>query len=305
MVKTGVFKKIAALTAALTIVGSFAVSASAVKVNTTTTYVQGDKNKVTVTAAVTEVGGAYEVTYYATNSSGNVVHADQDTANASGAVTFTYVTDTANLRNNAKIGYTGATTAATDSITGYKITVTDGGILKVPSEDIVGTHTLDYVVPTGKVVTGVTATGATATYVSNTAKLITVALSNVTSDVVITVQTQDAALAATGSHTDSGAVKTASERKISVLANVANATEYGVIISASAIDTTATTLPGAGVYAAQGKSDDGYFAVQLIDEGTDGAGALIQSGVAYNTAVYYKNANGTYTIVAGETVTAQ
>ena len=112
MVKTGVFKKIAALTAAVTLVGSFAVGASAVGISTTTTYVQGSENqKVAVTATVTDAGSEVEVTYYATNSSGDVVYVDQDTASTAGSATFNYVTAAANLKSDVKVGYTGATAA--------------------------------------------------------------------------------------------------------------------------------------------------------------------------------------------------
>ena len=59
----------------------------------------------------------------------------------------------------------------------------------------------------------------------------------------------------------------------------------------------------AGVYEAKGKNADGYFAVQLIDNG-EGDDALIKVGTAYNTAIYFQNPNTLkYTIVAGNAVT--
>lgn len=324
MVKTGVFKKIAALTAAVTLVGSFAVGASAVGISTTTTYVQGSENqKVAVTATVTDAGSEVEVTYYATNSSGDVVYVDQDTASTAGSATFNYVTAAANLKSDVKVGYTGATAATPSDVTGYTITCGDKSSV-VPTENEGGTFTFAYAMPDGKALDTVTSDGATVVSASYSNGTLTVVLSAVTKDTTLNVVVKDATvLNPTGSYIQGAAIvsdgktdeytteegssdvtSVAGDRKLSVIGQVKDSDVYGIIVSEAAITAgNVTELPSEGVYQAKGKNADGYFAVQLIDTATESA-EFIKAGTPYYTAIYYKTESG-YTIVANtDTVTA-
>ena len=319
MVKTGVFKKIAALTAAVTLVGSFAVGASAVGISTTTTYVQGSENqKVAVTATVTDAGSEVEVTYYATNSSGDVVYVDQDTASTAGSATFNYVTAAANLKSDVKVGYTGATEATPSDVTGYTITCGDKSSV-VPTENEGGTFTFAYAMPDGKALDTVTSDDATVVSASYSNGTLTVVLGAVTKDTTLNVVLKDATvLNPTGSYIQGAAIvsdgindevtegsgdvtSAAGNRKLSVIGQVKDSDVYGIIVSEEAItDGNVTELPSEGVYQAKGKNADGYFAVQLIDTATENAD-FIKAGTPYYTAIYYATESGGYTIVANTT----
>lgn len=324
MVKTGVFKKIAALTAAVTLVGSFAVGASAVGISTTTTYVQGSENqKVAVTATVTDAGSEVEVTYYATNSSGDVVYVDQDTASTAGSATFNYVTATANLKSDVKVGYTGAAAATPSDVTGYTITCGDKSSV-VPTENEGGTFTFAYAMPDGKALDKVESADATVVEASYSNSTITVVLGAVTKDTTLNVVVKDATVSnPTGSYIQGAAIvsdgktdeytteeassdvtSVAGDRKLSVIGQVKDSEVYGIIVSENAITAgNVTNLPSEGVYQAKGKNADGYFAVQLIDTATENAD-FIKAGTPYYTAIYYATESG-YTIVANtNTVTA-
>ena len=324
MVKTGVFKKIAALTAAVTLVGSFAVGASAVGISTTTTYVQGSENqKVAVTATVTDAGSEVEVTYYATNSSGDVVYVDQDTASTAGSATFNYVTAAANLKSDVKVGYTGAAAATPSDVTGYTITCGDKSSV-VPTENEGGTFTFAYAMPDGKALDKVESADATVVEASYSNSTITVVLGAVTKDTTLNVVVKDATvLNPTGSYIQGAAIvsdgktdeytteeassdvtSVAGDRKLSVIGQVKDSDAYAIIVSENAITAgNVTNLPSEGVYQAKGKNADGYFAVQLIDTATENAD-FIKAGTPYYTAIYYATESG-YTIVANtNTVTA-
>lgn len=324
MVKTGVFKKIAALTAAVTLVGSFAVGASAVGISTTTTYVQGSENqKVAVTATVTDAGSEVEVTYYATNSSGDVVYVDQDTASTAGSATFNYVTAAANLKSDVKVGYTGATAATPSDVTGYTITCGDKSSV-VPTTNEGGTFTFAYAMPDGKALDTVTSDDATVVSASYSNGTLTVVLGAVIKDTTLNVVVKDATvLNPTGSYIQGAAIvsdgktdeytteegssdvtSAAGNRKLSVIGQVKDSDVYGIIVSEAAITAgNVTELPSEGVYQAKGKNADGYFAVQLIDTATENAD-FIKAGTPYYTAIYYATESG-YTIVANtDTVTA-
>ena len=325
MVKFGALKKIAALTAAIAMVLSFAICAGAVNVETTTQYVEGDVTKVNVIANVSGLGEALYVTYYATNDDGDV-YIDQENV-VDGAATFDYVTAATNLNSNVKVGYTAGTAAEETVIDGYAVTVTDGtatpAVIPTNSDSTV---VLAYNVGATNEVTGVSATGATAELVTYDATSVTVNLTNVEGDVAITVTTQPLAnVDAEGEFVSAGAVVSngandaiyddegnmmgaegeayradEGDRKLTVLAKVLNSNEYGVIITKDTIEAgPVDSIDGIdGVYAAKGTNATGHFAVQLIDNGADEDGALIQSGVGYNTYVYYKTVDG-YMVVAG------
>ena len=335
MVKTGVFKKIAALTAAVAMVGAFAASASAVKVETTTQYLADSNNaKVNVVANVSDLGGAVEVTYYATKTvdvtaedgtvtqQTDVVYVDQTTAKTDGTATFDYVTDATDLKSDVKVGYTNASKAEDATVPGYTISVDGITAVTVPTKEINGAHVLAYTLADGKVFKEVTAEGATVVEAGYAEGKLTVVLADATGDVALTVVADNAIVQpdAKGTFVDSAAIISdgkadykgeedvnaeAGDRKVTVIAQVSESADYGIIVSADAIKAgVVDTLP-AGAYAARSKNDAGYFAVQVIDNGEDVDGALFQSGKAYNTAIYYKNANtGKYTIVVGNAVEA-
>ncbi len=321
MVKSGVFKKIAALTAAVTLVGSFAVGASAVSITTTTSYVTGsDNQKVSVSANVTGAGSGVEVTYYATKGD-TVVYVDQDTASSAGAVTFDYVTAASNLKSGVKVGYTGATTAEATDITGYTITCGSNSTI-VPTNNTGGTFTFPYTMPDGQALNTVTSSGAAVTTSSYSNGNITVVLGNVTADTTLTVTTKDAVVlnpageyiqgaAVVSKGTDdkveegnaSDASSSAGDRKLSVIGKVADTEEYGIIVSETAISSgSVDNLPSDGVYQAKGKNESGFFAVQLIDTASTNA-ELVKAGTAYYTAIYYKNANTNKYVIAANTNT--
>ena len=321
MVKKGLLRKIAALTAALAMIGSFAVCASAVNVSTTTQYVTGNEAKVNVIANVSGLDGADYVTYYATKG-GTPVYVDQKEV-SSGAARFEYVTAATNLNGDVKVGYTDGDAAENANIDGYIVKINGTNVDVIPTLPASQTVVLDYNVGEGKDV-AVNAEGATAAYIDHDADSITVTLSAFTAKTVeITATITDKEnLNATGSFIASGAVVVgnyfdkvngedyavnAGARKVTVLAKVTGSNDYGVIISKTAITTgeKIAALPTGAFYKAVDNDANGYFAVQVIDEGADTAeDALIQSGVSYNTAVYYKTADG-YTVVAGNAVTAQ
>ncbi len=317
MVKTGVFKKIAALTAALAVVGSFAISASAeVGVRTTTTYYGEGQTKVSVTAQVTGAGAGNEVTYYVYDGS-NPLYVNQDTADNTGAVTFNYVTDAANLKSDVKIGQTGATEAKPSTVNGFTVTL-DTASVKIPTEET--TCSIAYELDDTKKITSVEADGATVSAFEHAdGKLAVTFSAKLTSDVTLTVNTElKENIVSSGSVVDAAAIVsdgTADEvegtagdvaaakgnRKISVLARVEGTDDCGIIFSATPIDTDATALPGTGVYAAKGKAQSGHFAVQLIDSSDNGA--WIAADTEYHVAVYYR-VNGGYKIIDAGTVEA-
>ena len=328
MAKNGVFKKIAALTAAVAMMASFALCASAASVQTTTQYVNGTQ-EINVIASVSGVGGGAEVTYYATNGT-NKVYIDQTTASDEGEAEFNYVTNATNLvTSEVLVGYTGATAAIPDddNLPGYTITGTGITAHNVPTENINGTHVLDYALEAGKIVKGVAATGATVSNAIYADGKLTVTLAGATGDVVLNVTTEDAAthyygiqfldaalIVSDGTqdeivegdqnadvHANNG------DRKLSVLAAVTDAEEFGILVSTEEIKDSVVVgeLDENIAFKALGANDSGYFAVQLIDTDADGSDALLQTGVDYYTAVYYKHpATNTYYITAGETVQA-
>lgn len=324
MVKTGVLKKLAALTSAVALMGSFAAMAGAVDITTTTSYVADSQNqKVEVAVNVTGIGGELEVTYYATNADSEVVYVDQTTANASGAATFNYVTGAENLKSSVKVGYTDAEAAEEADVTGYTITCGEESAV-VPTTNEGGTFTFPYTMPEGNKLDSVTSEDITVTDASYSEGTLTVVLPAVTKNVTLTVNTSGSTVTnPSGEYVDGAAIisdgntdpieeeqyedavsSEAGDRKVSVIGKVLDSEEYGVIISASEITAgNVSDLPSEGVYEAKGKNDSGYFAVQVIDNGAEGD-ELFDAEATYYTAVYYKTSTG-YTIVAGENVSFQ
>lgn len=339
MVKT--FRKLAALTAAVALVASFAVCASAaVTVNTTSTYLDADTVSVsaTVTGTEGELANGAQVTYYATNAAADatagVVHIDQAPA-TDGSAQFNFKTDADYLRSAVKIGYTGASAAVDSIIPGiFTLTVTDGDANTVSTyisenTDPNKTYEVNYTPAEGKQVSALTVAGGTATIVSAADGKLVFTLSGlpaVSGNIVVTVtETEIQVSTATGRVVAAGGIIAGANsndklddgseiaegfkaaegnRKLTVIAEVIGegVTEYGVIVAEN-IDDSATTLPDARVYAAKGKADNGMFAVQLIDTENDLEVAnFIVPGVEYETAVYFKVGN-VYKIVKGDSVT--
>lgn len=273
MVKNGMFKKVAALTATVTMVGSFAVAvgaeettgtatATAPQVTTTTTYTAGSNNaKVTVTANVANVENGAQVTYYATKGS-DIVYVDQTEAGTNGAAAFEYVTAATNLMSNVKVGYTGATAAVDDKVNGYTITL-GSTVQTVPTEKNGGTYTFPYTMPEGKQLKDVTAkAGESDTVVEvvtsseyNNGSL-TVVLNGLYCDITLTVETEEkivlnpsgeyvkgAAVISNGKTdeytsqepTNVDVVSSVGDRKLTVIGKVVDSKDYGILISETAI----------------------------------------------------------------------
>lgn len=208
MVKT--FRKLAALTAAVALVASFAVCASAeVTVNTTTAYVDADTVSVsaTVTGTEGELADGVQVTYYATNAKADatatagIVHIDQAPA-TNGSAVFNFKTDADYLSSSVKVSYTGANAAVGSIIPGiFNLTVTDGtaNVVSTPiaeGTDPNKTYTAAYTPAEGKYVSALAVTGGTATIVKASAGSLTFTLSGlpaVAGDIVITVTEADIA----------------------------------------------------------------------------------------------------------------
>lgn len=319
MAKT--FKRIAALAMAIALVVCFAVSASAISVATTTQYVAGDESKVNVTVNVTDGGDAAYVTYYATKDS-TPVFIDQEALDG-GNATIQYQTAATNLKGSVIVGYTDG--AATNwSINGY--TVSAGAYTVTPSvipndKDTTATVKIAYTASENKKFEKVEPTNATVTSATEAADgTITVVLANVTGDVTLTVKEQAAtAPDAKVTYIDGAAIKVGEDnlgedpantavkgnRKLTVIGQfTGNAKEYGVAISSTEAITKAN-IAAAEKYAALGKNTNGVFAVQLIDEGEDVVGAVIQSGVNYYAAIYAELENGDYVITASDVITVE
>ena len=329
MVKTGVFKKIAALTAAVAMMASFALCASAAEVHTTTQYVEGsNKQEINVIASVSELGGPVEVTYYATNGAKNV-YIDQKTASEDGTVSFDYVTDTTDLLSSSvSVGYTDAPAALPDGVPGYTISGEGIEAINVPTEDIDGTHVLNYTLASGKNFVRVESEDATVSSSEYADGKITVVLADAEGNVTLNVVTEqaqtifpevefvDAAFIVSGGARNDVAAEdagkdvhaSAGDRKMTVLAKVTEATEFGILVSTSEIAAGEfAALPAeADSYQALGRNaETGYFAVQLIDTSVDFTEeeTWLTAEAQYYTAVYYKHPEtNKYTVVAGEMV---
>jgi len=315
MAKTGVLKKVAALTAAFALVGSFAVSASAaVGVETTTTY-GSDASKINVSVNVTGVANGTMVTYYATNPNStlenNVVYVNQTTAKD--GADFTFTTNASYLEGTAVLaGADGEDKPASGAISGRAVNVTGDGITATATKSVPnGAATGTIVVPcTASVVANavVTSENATVTAFTLSGGNLTISLRNITGTDAIAVKVEAANVAdVSAQHIDSAATNGAANEteagngKITVLAKVAgNVQEFGILTSTSAIaDGTASDLSAYNAYKALGRNATGHFAVQLIGDASETS--IVKLGTTYNTAVYYKVA-GTYYIVAGEAV---
>lgn len=328
MVKTGVFKKIFALTAAITLISSFAVGVSAApSITSTTTAYNTDNGLMKVTVNVDGIEGAttetpVQVTYYATNSNATdtngVVYIDQNEVTSGTTTAFNFVAGVGYLQSDVKVAQTGGTEPATGVITGRKITFGSQDVY-VPTEATSATVTFVYA-PTNlyeldsvSVETG-TATVSTAETNDDT---LTVTLTGISGSGSIELKVTekavqyesrpeiiDAAIIAPGGSW--GDCYSSGDRVISVLGKAINAAyglEYGVIISKSSLNSLRdnevsmselTSSADVGVYKAQGKSDKDYFAVMVVDqESNESENAVIKTGTTYYVAVYCQTKAGT------------
>lgn len=118
-----------ALTVAL-LVSSAVVSFAAPTYTTTTTYL--NQNTIEVTSTASGLSEGDMATYVAYNNEGfneaNAVYIDQATANGTDDVTFTYQTDSDNVKATVKFGGSKETSAQDATIEGYKVNITVDGV---------------------------------------------------------------------------------------------------------------------------------------------------------------------------------
>lgn len=322
-------KKIAALVTAIALVVCFAVSASAINVVTTTTYVTGDESLVTVDVAVTDLADGDEyVTYYATDDDGDPVHIDQ-AAKTGTTATFQFRTEATNLNSSVLIGRTSAD-ATEEEITGRTITWSvDGG---TTNTETIATEAENFVIKnyapaSGKEFDCVKLNNVEVDTEPASGN-ITVPLADFVegqSDVIVIYEkdaesgaptvsvnlvekafiTVDAENAANGDNTLVEA--TEGNRKLTVIGRVTGTpvdADFGIIISDTEI--TATTMTAAdfatatenkNTFKALEKNANGVFAVQLIDTSEVGSGnEFVTEGL--HAAVYVKVAADEYAISA-------
>ena len=330
MVKIQTLKKIAALATAIALVVCFAVSASAdVLVTTRTSYNANNPAEIDVNVTVSGLGSAAYATYYATNksNSSDVAYIGQE-AVVEGTATFSFRVDEADLEGAVKVGYTGATSAASAVIEGRSIKLNGNEIALIPNNEASKALNITYPCDAGQTVTDVTATNAvvSAFDYNDETEALSVTLTSFTDndeDIVIAVtkgaQAPEVA-ASTASVANVGAlVATADskvdvvedegeidistnegDRKLTVVGRVTDATQYGIVIMANSADDAlfgksyteaefATTFAN-GIYQAK-LNDNGLFAVQIIDQSDDADAVVIKAGTDYKVAVYaYDNA---------------
>lgn len=305
-------RKIMALVMAIALVVCFAVSASAIpEVIPTTTYVNGEAS---VVVNVTNAGENANVTYYATKNDAPVF-VDQKQANAAGATSFEFVTALTNVGSTVKVGYTGSETAVTDEIDDvakYTIKYGETEVGWVYVGETAKTVTFDYAAPAHHSLKSVSATNADAVGELGDGT-ITVTLTNIVGEVVITIETEDkeidgyvakisiadAAAIVVKEDAEDAKVKDendefvedeeiiasvnadkAGDRKLTVCGKVESEYQkYGIIVST---DSIATENLREADFTAKYADDERYeaktvaggrFAVQLIDTSAEGDAA--------------------------------
>ena len=256
MVKT--FRKIAALTAAIALVASFAVCASALTVNPTTVY-SGDDILVTTVVSGEELTEGTQVTYYAENASaaatGGIVYIDQKPAVA-GRAEFSFVTDAAYVGNAFKVSYTGAPAATPgeipEGVRTYNVVVSgNGGSASAAIADNAnpnGTYTVAYTPATGYYVSDLTVTGGVATLVRSTANSLTFTLtladpSEVNADIAITAtETAITAGEETGSVVQAGFIVAGADSNDKVVDEDGNKSDLDAAFQAAEGDRKVTII---------------------------------------------------------------
>lgn len=294
MAKIGIFKKIAALATAIAIVVCFAVTAGAVDVSTTTSYVDGNDGDILVEVTISgdEIVDK-SVSYYAYNDEGPVF-IDQ-IEDGSNEIFFDYVTENANLNSTVKVGYTGASAAETAVVDGDQVTWGDAAPQYIPTAATEAT--VRFATEATKVVGTPTVTGADFAadpYIS--AGFLTVVLENISADqgdVALTIETEteatveiiDAAFVICAGANDTGkygAVTSAGDRKLTAIGKAKGAKVYGIIVSATADYTDDNKFQAiANNGTMDGITANGYFAVQLIDDVSDGGATFLPEDAYY------------------------
>lgn len=182
-------KKIFALVAAVVLVVCFAVTVSAANVSTTTTYVAGAPANVSVTVSgVTENNN---VTYYATNSEGEIFVDQKKVEVGATSVEFNYETDIANVGSAVKVGYTGANAEEGTILDADKYAIKyDGATLASVYPGEGATVTINYTPAAYTTVTSVTANGVALDVWAFDNNVITATVANVIADVELAVVTE-------------------------------------------------------------------------------------------------------------------
>lgn len=274
MAKIGIFKKVAALATAIAIVLCFALTAGAVSVTTTTSYVDGAEGDILVEVTIQgEEIVDKSVSYYAYTSEGSPVYIDQ-IEEGSEEIFFDYVTDDANLNSAVKVGYTGASAATPSQIDGNTVTWGEA-VAYIPTEATEATVTFE---TEATDVLSYDAEGADIVSIIPVAgESLTVVLENIEGPVTLdiqfkaqaTAQLVDAAFVISNGHDDIASqvgqegefadTRWGRDKKLTAIAKVTGSDVYGVIVSETA-EYTADDM-----FQAAGKTANGYFAVQLID----------------------------------------
>ena len=298
MAKIGIFKKVAALATAIAIVVCFAVTAGAVvEVTTMTSYVDGAEGDILVEVTIAGDFVDKSVSYYAYNDEGSPVYIDQF-EDVTDEIVFDFVTESANLDSDVKIGYTGADAAEDAKVDGKKVTWGDA-VAYIPTE------ATDATVVFATEATDVVSYSATGAKIS--AKpiagegFITVILTEIDTEsddpVVLEIETKaqatakiiDAAFVVSNGHDD---IKITDENrevvdtewrkhvKLTAIGKVTGATEYGVIVCEKDATYTADDK-----FQAAGITKSGHFAVQLIDDNSDDA-TFINRNKQYDVRAY-------------------
>lgn len=276
MLNSKAFKKLAALTAAVALVGSFAVSASAA-VTTKTTYAD---EGIEVEVRVTGYENGTHVTYYA-EKAGTPYHVDQATVENGTATFDLFVTDAENLDANVLVN------GIEDKITGRKISVVKGSanVTVIPTEEDEKLVVVTPDLTEGYVYDGIEVEGAEAVATPGNDGTYNVTLSNFTADVVITVKEKVAPVDPTPvlKYIGAGYIKDGEGVKITVIGQVkdlADDSEFGAKIAGTAFKSLVEA------------PTDGYYAIQVeLDEAEE----------SYTTAVY---ADGCEDLV-GDTLSVQ
>ena len=298
-----IFKVASALALTVALLVSSAVVSFAAEYKTTTKYL--NQNTIEVTSVASDLKSGDMATYVAYNNDSfneaNAVYIDQATANGTDDVTFTYQTNSDNVKATVKFGGSTETSAKDADKEGYTVNVTvngeAAGSVIVPEVDMT-TYDSEYLareipvtVAAGYAVDSVAVNGdpVDVWYVKDG---VVVIYSNVILDdaeVAITTKAVDATVVL-------GTVK-AEAGKITAFARAtcADDADYGILVGGDA------TLEGAKAWneaenyntavklPALGMGNDGGFAVEVQDE-------LIVAG-EYKVAAYAGTATDVKTVV--------
>lgn len=297
MAKIGIFKKIAALATVVAIVLCFAVTASAaVSVTTTTSYLSGNEGDIVVNVEIAgeEIVGK-SVSYYAFNNAGPV-YIDQ-IEDGTAEIAFDYVTTSANLNSDVKIGYTGASEAEDATVDAYSVTW-GTAVEYVPNGETEATVTF---ATEATSIVSIEAEGADyVSHVLTPGESLVVVLEHIEGDVTLTVtegaasaivELIDAAFLISDGHDDTLeaiANTKAGDRKLTAIGKVKNADVFGIIVSESSVAEGYTADEKYQAIANNGTIDgmtaNGFYAIQIIDDTAEKT--YLDDAKAYYVAAY-------------------